>query len=91
LFQEIYDYALGLERETPKIDYFATSLPAMLLFDEDLKRSQDTLAAFLQAQALVGMGEQERALALVRRVQELDENHAGAAELVVRINESVSN
>jgi tetratricopeptide (TPR) repeat protein len=91
LFQEIYDYALGLERETPKIDYFATSLPAMLLFDEDLKRSQDTLAAFLQAQGLVGMGEQERALALVRRVQELDENHAGAAELVVRINESVSN
>jgi tetratricopeptide (TPR) repeat protein len=90
LFQQIYDYALEMERETPKIDYFATSLPAMLLFDEDLKLRQDISASFLQAQALVGMGEPERALALLRKVQELDKNHAGAADLVARLTERVS-
>jgi tetratricopeptide (TPR) repeat protein len=91
LFQEIHDHALQLERETPKIDYFATSLPAMLLFDEDLKQRQDILATFLQAQALVGMGEPARALALLRKVLKLDENHAGAADLadlLTRSNES---
>ncbi len=89
LFQEMFDYALQLEKETPKIDYFATSLPAMLLFDDDLKRRQDMLASFLQAQALAGMGESERALALLRKVQELDGNHAGAADLVARLTASV--
>jgi hypothetical protein len=79
---------LQLEQETPKIDYFATSLPAMLLFDEDLKRRQDLLARFLQAQALVGMCEPKRALTLLRKVQELDENHGGAADLVARLTES---
>jgi tetratricopeptide (TPR) repeat protein len=88
LFKQMYDYALQLEQETPKIDYFATSLPAMLLFDEDLKRRQDLLARFLQAQALVGMCEPKRALTLLRKVQELDENHGGAADLVARLTES---
>ena len=89
LFQEIFDYAQRLERETPKIDYFATSLPAMLLFDEDLKRSQDILASFLQAQALVGIGKPERAAALLRRVQALDANHAGALGLIALLTVSV--
>jgi tetratricopeptide (TPR) repeat protein len=89
LFQEMYDYARELERESPKIDYFATSLPSMLLFDEDLKQRQEILASFLQAQALVGMGEPERALVLLRKVRKLDENHTGAADLIARLTESV--
>jgi tetratricopeptide (TPR) repeat protein len=91
LFQEIHDHALQLERETPTIDYFATSLPAMLLFDEDLKQRQDILATFLQAQALAGLGDTKRARALLRKVLKLDENHAGAADLadlLTRSNES---
>ena len=36
IFQKIYDYSLELEQQVPKIDYFATSLPAMLLFENDL-------------------------------------------------------
>ena len=36
LFTRIYDHSIELERTPPKIDYFATSLPAMLLFNEDL-------------------------------------------------------
>jgi hypothetical protein len=45
--------------KTPKakIDYFATSLPTMLLFDDDLQFRQETTALFLQAQAQLGSGQ----------------------------------
>lgn len=82
LFQKIYDYALTLEQQTPKIDYFATSLPAMLLFDEDLKGRQTITARFLQAQAQFGLGERQKGLELLRQVQELDHSHTGAIDML---------
>ena len=89
LFKEIYDYSVQLRQQEPKIDYFATSLPTMLLFDEDLKQRQDIQASFLEAQALVGMGETERALALLKKVEQLDRNHTGAADLIASLAERV--
>jgi tetratricopeptide (TPR) repeat protein len=83
LFREIADYADRLERETPKIDYFATSLPTMLLFEDDLATRQRILAQFLRAQSLLGLGKTEEALAMLRSVQKLDVNHSGAADLLV--------
>ena len=82
LFQKIYDYALALEKREPKIDYFATSLPAMLLFDEDLKERQTITARFLQAQALLGLGKRQQGLDLLRQVQELDHSHTGVIDLL---------
>jgi tetratricopeptide (TPR) repeat protein len=81
IFQEIYDFSLELEQRAPKIDYFATSLPAMLLFDEDLKQRQEIAARFLRAQALIGLGDVARGLGLLEQVQQADCNHAGAADL----------
>ena len=69
MFQEIYDYSLELERQTPKIDYFATSLPAMLLFEEDLVRRQKISAKFLRAQALLGLGASRRSRPAERSAQ----------------------
>jgi tetratricopeptide (TPR) repeat protein len=89
IFKKIYDYSVQLEQVTPKIDYFATSLPAMLLFDEDLHQRQQVLASFLRAQALLGLGEIERAVRLLQKVQGLDHNHAGAADLLARLSEKV--
>ncbi len=43
-----------------KIDYFATSLPTMLLFDDDLQFRQETTALFLQAQAHLGFGQKDK-------------------------------
>jgi tetratricopeptide (TPR) repeat protein len=82
LFQAILDFALQLNLQTPKIDYFATSLPAMLLFDEDLKRRQTITANFLQAQALLGLGERERGTELLRTVLAQDMSHVGAIDLI---------
>lgn len=87
LFKEICDHSMQLLQQTLKIDYFATSLPTMLLFDKDLNQSQDIQASFLQAQALVGMGETERALTLLKKAEQLDRNRAGAADLIASLAE----
>ncbi len=82
MFERIRAYAQELEQTTPKIDFFATSLPAMLLFEEDLKARQDSMAQFLRAQAVLGLGEREEAEALLRQVLESDRSHIGAADLL---------
>ena len=86
IFQEIYDYSIELEHTEPKIDYFATSLPAMLLFEEDLVQRNQTEAKFLRAQALAGLGRPAESASLLQEVLKLDSNHAGAADLLGQLS-----
>jgi tetratricopeptide (TPR) repeat protein len=86
---EARDLARGILAEAdhlantePKIDYFATSLPAMLLFHEDLRRRNRITCRFLEAQARIALGENERGRALLNEVMHMDPSHAGAADLV---------
>ena len=81
LFGEILNYAEELEKSAPKIDYFATSLPTMLLFDEDLAKRQHITATFLRAQALLGLGRVAEARAALDEVRRLDRSHMGAQDL----------
>jgi Tfp pilus assembly protein PilF len=82
LFLDLLGYARKLQNQPAKIDYFATSLPTMLLFDDDLKFRQETAALFLQAQAQLGLGKKAQAQALLRTVLRRDPNHALAADLL---------
>ncbi len=82
LFQGILDYAEQLEHKVPKIDYFATSLPAMLLFEEDLGKRDRIEALYLRGQAFYGLGKSAEAVRCFNEVLELDRNHAGAADLL---------
>lgn len=75
-------YARRLERRPASIDYFATSLPAMLLFEDDLQVRQRTTALFLRAQAHHGLGHKVRARVLLREVLARDPSHAWAADLM---------
>ena len=82
LLRAIDRYASELQQQTPQIDYFATSLPAMLLFDEDLKERQDITAHFLHAQAQLGLGHQQEARRLLHEVLAKDHGHTGAIDLL---------
>jgi tetratricopeptide (TPR) repeat protein len=82
VFRNIAAYADELEVQEPKIDYFATSLPAMLLFREDLGHRNRVLAAFLRAQATYGLDGAEAAIPMLHAVLTLDGNHAGASDLL---------
>ena len=82
LFTDILNYAAALEESVPKIDYFATSLPTMLLFDEDLQKRQHITATFLRGQALLGLRRDSEAHAALTEVQRLDRSHADAHDLL---------
>jgi tetratricopeptide (TPR) repeat protein len=83
IFRDLLAYALKLQRARAKIDYFATSLPAMLLFDDDLQFRQETTALFLQAQAQLGLGRKAAASSLLQAVLHRDANHALTADLLI--------
>jgi tetratricopeptide (TPR) repeat protein len=85
LFNRIYDYSIELEKTQPKIDYFATSLPALLLFNEDLVRRNRIETLFLRAQALAGLSRAAEAQRLLQQVLELDRSHAGASDLLEQL------
>ncbi len=82
LFGQLLACARRLHRAEAKIDYFATSLPTMLLFENDLQFRQQTTALFLEAQARLGLGERTRGLSLLRRVLRRDPSHALAKDLL---------
>ena len=81
LLGELLACAQELQKSEAKIDYFATSLPTMLLFEDDLQHRQETAALFLQAQAHLGLGNRAEAARLLSAVLERDPNHALAADL----------
>jgi tetratricopeptide (TPR) repeat protein len=82
VFRNIAAYADELEVQEPKIDYFATSLPTMLLFHEDLSHRNRIAAAFLRAQATYGTDGAADAIPVLHAVLALDSNHAGASDLL---------
>ncbi|MBX7171037.1 MAG: DUF5107 domain-containing protein [Pyrinomonadaceae bacterium] len=75
LLNQLLKFAQKLEKSKAKIDYFATSLPTMLLFDDDINKRQETKALFLQAQAYFGLGKIKKAEKLIEQVLKNDPNH----------------
>jgi tetratricopeptide (TPR) repeat protein len=82
LLKQLLAYAQDLSKSSARIDYFATSLPTMLLFDDDLDFRQKTTALFLEAQAWLGLRKFKKAKSLLASVLRRDPNHALAADLV---------
>ena len=80
--RSLLDYAQGLMQQEVELDYFATSLPAMLLFEDDLLKRNRITATFLQAQASLGLADGTKAHELITQVLELDPSHPLAADLL---------
>ncbi len=62
------DYAESRAKAKPEVDYFATSLPQMLLFPEDLDGARKLLVSFLRAQICALRGDTDAAVALADTV-----------------------
>jgi len=82
LFLAIEAHANTLEKQSPQIDYFATSIPTMLLFQEDLVRSNLIESKFLRAQAYIGLDRTPEAHVLLLSILEMDPNQIRAADLL---------
>ncbi len=81
LLRALLAHAEQLLKAEAKIDYFATSLPTMLLFDDDLQSRQKTTALFLKAQAQLGLGKTSEARRLIAAVLRRDPSHPLAGDL----------
>jgi tetratricopeptide (TPR) repeat protein len=90
LLCDLLAYARTMKRQKAQIDYFATSLPAMLLFNDDPQKRNLVKATFLEAQARLGFGQARPAHRLLRQVLQLDRNHALAADLMAELEPAPS-
>jgi tetratricopeptide (TPR) repeat protein len=82
LLRSLLAYAEALAGQVARIDYFATSLPTMLLFEDDLQKRNTVTATFLRAQAWLGLGDSAQARELLHEVMVLDRNHSRAADML---------
>jgi hypothetical protein len=85
LLEELLRAARRRAREEVRIDYFATSLPSLLLFDDDLSRRNAIECRYLEGLALGGLGRIAGARRSLRRVLAEDVSHLGATEAMSRL------
>ncbi|MAT69880.1 MAG: DUF5107 domain-containing protein [Planctomycetaceae bacterium] len=69
LFRELLAFAQQRMGQDADIDYFATSLPNLLVFDEDLQQRRDSEHALLAALAYHGLGNSDEAIAALEKVR----------------------
>ena len=82
LLRELREYARKKLGSEAKIDYFATSLPLMLVFEEDLQKRNQRESKYLLALAEAGLGHIEEAKILANEVLQLNSMHTGALNLI---------
>ncbi|MBL9208099.1 MAG: hypothetical protein JNN01_23640, partial [Opitutaceae bacterium] len=82
LLRDLLAYARALAATPATLDFFATSLPTLLLFNDDLTARQHQRARVLEAQALLGLGRVSAARARLRAVLRRDPGHGLAADLL---------
>ena len=80
LLRHMSDFAQKQMDAEVKIDYFATSLPNLLLFEDDLQKRNQVECLFLIALSELGLRGYERAAELLNQVLSLDCNHIAAQQ-----------
>lgn len=79
IFKRLIDFGNQHINDTIKIDYFAVSLPDLLVFDANLNQRNEIHCIYLTALGNMGLGNSQKATALFDRVLKMDINHQGAA------------
>jgi tetratricopeptide (TPR) repeat protein len=85
VLEELLEFASRQLDAEVRIDYFATSLPNFLLFDDDLPKRNRTECLFLRGLANLGLRRVEESAADFREALTLDANHMWAQAELERI------
>jgi len=81
LFRSLAKFAQDKLKEPAKVDYFATSLPDLLVFDEDLQSRRDSENHLLLALAHHGLGDADAARVALEKTHAFTHADLRAAEL----------
>jgi tetratricopeptide (TPR) repeat protein len=82
LVEGVRDYVETKRHEHPVIDYFATSLPSMLIFWDDIEQGHRDLVAVMDAQLALLANEPQKARVLLEPIVERDPANALARNLL---------
>lgn len=77
-FNKLINYGEKHLFDKVKIDYFAVSLPDLVIWDEDLNRRNQLHCYYLMALGHLGLGNSSKAEEFVYKIREMDLAHAGA-------------
>jgi tetratricopeptide (TPR) repeat protein len=87
LLTDLAEFAARKMKTDPEIDYFATSLPNMLLFEDDLKERNTAACLLLMAYAQLGLGDIDKARSLFQQILQIDSNSLEARVEPRHLNE----
>ncbi|HPJ77157.1 MAG TPA: DUF5107 domain-containing protein [Prolixibacteraceae bacterium] len=77
-FQQLIEYGDTHLNDTIHIDYFAVSLPDILIWDDDLNARNRQMCLYLKALGQLGLGNKEEAINLLSEVLRNNLYHKGA-------------
>jgi tetratricopeptide (TPR) repeat protein len=77
-FKTLVEFAERHLNDRVTLDYFAVSLPDLLIWEDDLTRRNRLHCQYLKALGLLGLGRNEEAVGLLESVIEADPSHPGA-------------
>ena len=89
ILKDMRNFAKEQLQVEPKIDYFATSLPNFLLFEDDLQKRNEIASLFLLGLAEQGLGDRTSARNIFLSVVEKDLNHMGAQQQLETIDREI--
>ncbi len=78
IFNNLIAYGRAHQDDHVVLDYFAVSLPNLLIFDDDMDARNQLHCYYMTALGLTGIGEREEAEALFNKIIEQDVMHFGA-------------
>jgi hypothetical protein len=78
IFSRLIKYGDQHINDEVKVDYFAVSLPNLLVFEDDLNIRNKAHCHFIQGLGYLGLGEIEEAGKAFSNVLKLDPEHLGA-------------
>ncbi len=76
-FNTLISYGKNHLEDTISIDYFAVSLPDLLIWEGDLDQNNQLHCLYMQGLGLLGLGKREKALSLFDKVLLLEKAHMG--------------
>ena len=80
LFNKLINYGKQHLFDHVVMDYFAVSLPDLLVWEGDLDELNRIHCLYMLALGYYGMGDKEKAERYLRQVEEMDNNHLGARQ-----------
>jgi tetratricopeptide (TPR) repeat protein len=82
IFDKLISYGGKHLSDNIKLDYFAVSLPDLLIWDDDLNLRNVIHCKYMMSLGYYGLGERDKMMDLLNDVRTLDLNHQGVQSLV---------